>query len=129
MIRTSADIFNTDTNSDISISTFIKESFTDFLNWWYVIMPVRIVLSMRRTLTIIDDKFSISYIFKTAYIPWHRDYNFVGYFVGFFARLFVLIPGILVFLMTLSIYLIYLMFWIFIPMISVILTLISPFIY
>ncbi len=129
MIRTSADIFNSETNSEISISTFIKESFTDFISWWYVVMPVRIILSMRRVLTIIDDRFSISYIFKTAHIPWHRDYNFVGYLIGFFARLFVLIPGVIIFLLVLFVYIIYFIFWILIPITSVVLTLISPFIF
>ncbi len=128
MIRTSADIFNTENHEEISIPQFIKDSLSDFFSWWYIVMPVKIILNMRRVLTIIDDKFSISFIFQTVHIPWHRDYHFVGYFIGFAARLVVLIPGVLVFLTTLSLFILYILFWLAIPVISVTLTIISPFI-
>lgn len=95
--------------------------------WWYVTMPVWYVLSLRRILTIIDDQYSISLLLSHFFTPWHRDFTFVGYFIGVIMKLLFLPIGFFVIVTTLGLYLLFLVFWFAIPIITILGILFTPF--
>lgn len=95
--------------------------------WWYVTMPVWYVLSLRRILTIIDDQYSISLLLSHFFTPWHRDFTFVGYFIGVIMKLLFLPVGFFVIVTTLGLYLLFLVFWFAIPIITILGILFTPF--
>lgn len=98
----------------------------DLLLWWYVSMPVWYVMSLRRVLLIIDDKFSISFLLKNFFIPWHRDYTFVGLFMGIIMKAILIPIGLLVWIIVLCLYLIFLLFWIILPLATVVAIISTP---
>ncbi len=120
------DIFaQTKINQDSPLQ-IIKLSIYDFIYWWYVISPVTHILRLRRLLTVIDDAFSVTFSISTLFLPWHRDYTFVGYLIGIIMRMLLIVPGTIVLLTTLILYLAFMIFWLLIPVTSTILTIISP---
>ncbi|MBN1618706.1 hypothetical protein JW887_05210 [Candidatus Dojkabacteria bacterium] len=65
----------------------ITEEFKDFFRWWYIEMPSLFVGFIKRVLIVSDDTFSISLLFKTFFIPWHRDTSWAGIFFGITIRI------------------------------------------
>lgn len=100
----------------------------DFFSWWFLKMPLWHILSLRRVLLVIDDKFSISLLLKTFFVPWHRDHHLVGYFMGLTIRIMYLPIAISVLLATLIGYMIFILFWVLVPPATVLMIFISPFI-
>lgn len=111
----------------MSLSVITKGFFSDFFSWWYVQMPVKHILTLRRIITVIDDKFSISILFKTFFTPWHRDKSFVGYLVGFSMRALYLPIALSVLFFFIGGYLAFLIFWTILPPTAAIMSVITPF--
>ncbi|HVX93073.1 MAG TPA: hypothetical protein VHA74_03095 [Candidatus Dojkabacteria bacterium] len=122
-----SDIFESSKVEGLNTQVFLIDTLKDFLKWWYIKIPVQLILRLRRILTIIDDSFSISQLILTFFVPWHRDYSFVGYFIGIMARIIILIPGLITFILTFIIYLLIIIAWLLIPIVCITLTVISPF--
>lgn len=111
-----------------SLPTLILYTIKDFFNWWFLKMPLWHILTLRRILLVIDDQFSISLLLKTFFVPWHRDHHAVGYFMGITMRILYLPIAITVYLITLLGGLIFILFWVLIPLVTVAMIFISPFI-
>jgi hypothetical protein len=112
--------------SSSNILSVIIFSFKDFLDWWYVQMPIVYMLYLKRISTVVNDRLSITTLLKTFHIPWHRDYKLVGYFVGITARLLYLPIAILIYLTAVIAVILLLVFWIVVPMLSIILLILTP---
>lgn len=110
-----------------SLINLTLEYFQDFLHWWYISMPVWYILSLRRILTVINDQYSITLLLSNFFIPWHRDFTFVGFFIGIVMKLLFLPIGISVFLAVLAIYLLFIIIWLLLPIIIILGIFISPF--
>ncbi len=123
-----SDIFESSQVEGLNTQMFLFDTLKDFLRWWYIKIPIQLVLRLRRLLTVIDDGFSISQLLLTFSVPWHRDYSFVGYFIGIMARIIILIPGIITFILTFIVYILIIIAWLLIPITCLTLTVISPFI-
>lgn len=117
------------TDADIpsdNLTVVIAFTARDFLDWWFVQMPVVYISFLRRLSTVLNDKLSITLLLKTFFVPWHRDNSFVGYIVGFVMRLLYLPIALIIYFSvvigaTLGVFL-----WIAMPMIAGILIILTP---
>jgi hypothetical protein len=109
------------------INSFANWSKSFFL-WWYVSMPVWYILSLKRILTIIDDKFSVTLLLKNFFIPWHKKNNIFNYIFGILIKIIFLPIGISLIVLTSIIYMSYIIIWLLIPPITIATIFISPFV-
>ena len=118
--------------SDNDVKFSIINSFANwsksFFLWWYVSMPVWYILSLKRILTIIDDKFSVTLLLKNFFTPWHKKNNIFNYIFGIFIKIIFLPIGISLIVLTSIIYISYIIIWLLIPPITIAAIFISPFI-
>jgi len=101
--------------------------FQDFLNWWYVKMPVRHLRILARLSVIVDDNLSISLLLKNIFVPWHRDYSMIGYFFGFFIKLFYLPVACAIYLTAMIFYIAIILIWFILPVATIVFTVTSIF--
>lgn len=106
----------------------LKKWALDFFKWWYLTVPVLFVLSLRRTLTVIDDKLSVSFLIQNFLVPWHKEETFVGYLLGFVSKILVIPLGVILLILVFCIYILFLIFWVILPVSTISAILISPFI-
>jgi hypothetical protein len=111
-----------------SIPKLLTFTIRDFFKWWYIQMPVWQVKVLTRLIVVIDDQFSISLLIKNFSVPWHRDRSAVGYFIGIAMRILYLPLAISTLLLAIAGYLSFIIFWILIPIVTVIMIFISPFV-
>jgi hypothetical protein len=91
---------------------FIK----DFLNWWYVQMPIWHLRTLKRIVIILDDNFSFSLLLRNFFLPWHRDKSVLGYIVGILSKLFYLPLAFLIIICTTVTYILFIFFWLLLPL-------------
>ncbi|MEA3357003.1 MAG: hypothetical protein U9Q67_01035 [Patescibacteria group bacterium] len=102
----------------------IKSLFT----WWYIEIPVWYIGFVQRVLVICDDSLSISILLKTFFVPWHRDYTWLGIMFGITMRL-LYIPLATTILLSILLMLIFVaIIWAALPIMSVIYVIRTPFI-
>lgn len=110
----------------LSSSLLISEV-KEFLLWWYVEMPAWYISLIQRIVLICDDTLSISLLFKTFFIPWHRDYSMVGRGFGIAMRLLYLPVALSLTLGLVVIFTAVAIAWALLPFIAVISILRTPF--
>lgn len=110
-------------NSIIKLSLF---HFYDFFDWWYVRMPILYMLQFRRILVVLNDQLSISLLFRTFFVPWHRDSKPIGYLMGIVMRILYLPIALTIYIFTAVISMLLFLFWIFLPMLTIIFIIITP---
>jgi len=115
----------TDTKSTLDILLY---NLKDFLFWWYIQMPYRHFRSLLRIIVVMDDKFSISLLLKTFGVPWRRDTQLVGYFMGFAVRIIYLPIAIFILLLVITGYFAFILAWLLVPIVSIIFIILTPFI-
>jgi hypothetical protein len=87
----------------------------DFLNWWYVQMPIWHLRTLRRIVVVLDDNFSFTLLLRNFFLPWHRDRNILGYLVGILSKLFYL-PIVFAIIITITVtYILFIFFWLLLP--------------
>ena len=82
-----------------SYSKILVYFIQDFLNWWYVKMPIRHLKILGRISVLVDDNLSMSLLFKNFFVPWHRDNSLIGYFFGFLVKIFYLPIALLIYIL------------------------------
>ncbi len=128
-IQGKMDLFNPKEITDsTSPYQFLTNTFKDFTTWWYIKQPVVYIKQYIRIIDIIDDRFSTSFLLRTFFVPWHRDKHPVGYLIGIVARLIFIPIGLFLVALTTTGYVSLMLFWIIIPILSAVMTIISPFI-
>ncbi|MBI2356494.1 hypothetical protein HYV12_00335 [Candidatus Dojkabacteria bacterium] len=115
-------------SDSISPYQFVSSTVKDFTTWWYIKQPILFIKQYIRLIDVIDDRFSTSFLIRTFLVPWHRDKQFVGYLVGMIVRLIFIPVGLIMIAIATTGYLSLILFWILIPITSVIMAIISPFI-
>jgi hypothetical protein len=116
--------------SEIKIDSYISIFFftiQDFLNWWYVKMPIWHLRRLTRLSVVIDDQFSISLLLKNFFLPWHRDNSMIGYLFGIIMKLLYLPIGIFIYLLCMGLYLLFFLFWLLLPIGSLVFIILSFF--
>ena len=91
----------------------------EFMYWWYVRMPLWHLRMLARISTFIDDNLSISLLLKNFFIPWHRDFSFIGYIFGILIKLLYLPIAVMAYILVCTLYLVLLLLWFMLPPASV----------
>jgi len=99
----------------------------DFLNWWYIKMPVRHLRILARLSVIVDDNLSISILFKNFFVPWHRDYSMIGYFFGFIIKILYLPIAFVIYITAMIFYIAIILIWLILPVATIVFTVTSIF--
>jgi hypothetical protein len=100
---------------------FIK----DFLNWWYVQMPIWHLRTLKRIIIILDNNLSFSLLLRNLFLPWHRDKSVLGYMVGILSKLFYLPLAFLIIICTTVTYILFIFFWLLLPLGTLVFTISS----
>ena len=102
-------------------------TFQDFLRWWYIKMPIWHLRRLARLSIVIDDQFSISLLLRHFFLPWHRDNSAIGYLFGILMKILFLPFGISIYLASVALYLLLFIFWLILPIGSLVFVIISLF--
>lgn len=102
-----------------SYSTILLYSFNDFLKWWYVKMPIWHLRELNRISIVVDDQLSLSFLLKTFFVPWHRDYTFMGIVFGIAMRIIYVPIATVIYLTTVLIYLGIILLWLILPIATI----------
>ena len=87
----------------------------DFLRWWYIQMPIWHIRMIRRIVLVLDDNLSFSLLLKNFFLPWHRDRNIMGYFVGIISKLVYLPIAFSIIITAIIVYTLFFFFWLLLP--------------
>ncbi|PKN02959.1 hypothetical protein CVU76_02955 [Candidatus Dojkabacteria bacterium HGW-Dojkabacteria-1] len=90
-------------------------TFKEFLYWWYIRMPLWHLRMLSRISTFVDDNFSMSLLLKNFFIPWHRDFSFIGYTFGIIIKIIYLPIAIFAYIFICSLYLLVILVWLLLP--------------
>ena len=102
-------------NSIDSTLSILRYTIREFLNWWYIKMLVWHLRMLERVSVLADDNLSVSLLLKHFFLPWHRDYSFIGYVFGILIKLVYLPFAILTYLLICTIYLLLILSWLLLP--------------
>lgn len=87
----------------------------DFLVWWYLQIPYKLIQFLKRFILVIDDSFSFSIITHNFFSPWRKDRSIAGWFMGIATKVMYL-PIIISFILIGSLIVCsFLIVWIIIP--------------
>ncbi len=86
-----------------------------FLYWWYIRMPLWHLRMLARISTLVDDNLSISLLFRNFFLPWHRDFSFIGYTFGILIKIVYLPIAIIGYLFCNVMYLFLILVWLLLP--------------
>ncbi|MGI6423520.1 MAG: hypothetical protein ACOX0X_02820 [Candidatus Dojkabacteria bacterium] len=87
----------------------------DFLYWWYIRMPLWHLRMLARISTFVDDNLSVSLLLKNFFLPWHRDFSFIGYTFGILIKIIYLPIAIIAYILCNLIYLLLIIIWLLLP--------------
>ena len=102
-----------------SYAAVLLYSVQDFLRWWYVKMPIWHLRQLNRLSIVVDDYLSLSILFKTFLIPWHRDYSLMGFLFGIAMRLMYLPIASAIYIVIVTFYLFVILFWLMLPVATI----------
>lgn len=102
-----------------SYAAVLLYSVQDFLRWWYVKMPIWHLRQLNRLSIVVDDYLSLSILFKTFFIPWHRDYSLMGFLFGIAMRLLYLPIASAIYIVIVTFYLFVILFWLMLPVATI----------
>jgi hypothetical protein len=101
--------------------------FFDFFDWWYIRMPIIYILQAQRLSVVLNDQLSILLLVSTFFTPWHRDKIFIGYFIGIIMRILYLPIAISLYIVGMTTYLFFILFWILLPLLTIVFIFLTPF--
>lgn len=87
----------------------------NFLNWWYVQMPIWHLRTLRRIIIVLDDNLSFSLLLTHFFLPWHRDKNALGYLVGITSKIVYLPVAFAIITIAVITYILFIFFWLLLP--------------
>ncbi|KUK75876.1 MAG: transmembrane(s)protein [candidate division WS6 bacterium 34_10] len=93
----------------------------DFIQWWYVQMPIWHLRALRRIVIFLDDNLSFSLLLKNFFVPWHRDKNAIGYLIGITSKVIYLPIAFIIIATFTTTYIFFIFFWLLLPPSTVVL--------
>jgi hypothetical protein len=93
----------------------IGYSFKQFIRWWYAKMSMWHLKMLGRISVLLDDNLSISLLLKNFFLPWHRDFSFIGYVFGILIKILYLPIAISIFLLFCTLYIALILLWFLLP--------------
>ena len=70
---------------------------------------------LERVSVLADDNLSLTLLLKNFFLPWHRDYSFIGYVFGILIKLIYLPFALITYLVLSTIYLVLIVLWLVLP--------------
>ena len=102
-----------------SYAAILLYAVQDFLRWWYIKMPIWHLRQLNRLSIVVDDNLSLSVLMKTFFIPWHRDYSLMGFFMGIMMRILYIPIATAIYLIIVISYLLVLLIWLILPIATI----------
>lgn len=102
-----------------SYSMIFLYSFQDFLKWWYIRMPIWHLRELNRISTVVDDQLSLSFLLKTFFVPWHRDYSAMGILFGIMMRILYIPVATAIYLFAILFYIAFILVWLILPIATI----------
>ena len=93
----------------------IGYSFKQFIRWWYAKMSMWHFKMLGRISVLLDDNLTITLLLKNFFLPWHRDFSFIGYVFGILIKILYLPIAISIFLLFCTLYIALILLWFLLP--------------
>jgi len=93
----------------------IGYSFKQFIRWWYTKMSMWHFKMLGRISVLLDDNLTITLLLKNFFLPWHRDFSFIGYVFGILIKILYLPIAISIFLLFCTLYIALILLWFLLP--------------
>ncbi len=101
-----------DVDSNIEI---IGYTFKQFIRWWYIKMSMWHLKMLGRISVFLDDNLSITLLLKNFFLPWHRDFSFIGYVFGILIKILYLPIAVGIYLLFCTMYTALILVWFLLP--------------
>ena len=101
-----------DVDSNIEI---IGYTFKQFIRWWYTKMSMWHLKMLGRISVLLDDNLSITLLLKNFFLPWHRDFSFIGYVFGILIKILYLPIAVGIYLLFCTMYTALILVWFLLP--------------
>ncbi len=101
-----------DVDSNIEI---IGYTFKQFIRWWYTKMSMWHLKMLGRISVFLDDNLSITLLLKNFFLPWHRDFSFIGYVFGILIKILYLPIAVGIYLLFCTMYTALILVWFLLP--------------
>ncbi len=99
----------------------------DFINWWYIQMPIFYISKLERISIVLLDKLSISILIKNFFLPYSEHKNTSKYLLSIILKLTYLPISLTLYLITNLIIITLIIFWLLLPIITLLFIIISFF--
>lgn len=93
----------------------IGYTFKQFIRWWYTKMSMWHLKMLGRISVLLDDNLSITLLLKNFFLPWHRDFSFIGYVFGILIKILYLPIAISIYLLFCTLYITLILLWFLLP--------------
>ena len=99
-----------DNNIEIIVYTFKQ-----FIRWWYAKMSMWHFKMLERISVLLDDNLSITLLLRNFFLPWHRDFSFIGYVFGILIKILYLPIAVGIYLFFCTMYTALILIWFLLP--------------
>lgn len=82
-------------------------------------MPIWHLRELNRISIVVDDQLSLSFLLKTFFVPWHRDYTFMGITFGIVMRIIYIPIALVIYLTMVLLYLGIILIWLILPIATI----------
>jgi len=86
-----------------------------FIRWWYAKMSIWHLKMLGRISVFLDDNLSITLLLRNFFLPWHRDFSFIGYVFGILIKVLYLPIAIGIYIFFCIIYIALILVWLLLP--------------
>ena len=93
----------------------IGYTFKQFIRWWYIKMSMWHLKMLGRISVFLDDNLSITLLLKNFFLPWHRDFSFIGYVFGILIKILYLPIAVGIYLLFCTMYTALILVWFLLP--------------
>jgi len=99
-------------DSNIAI---IGYTLRQFIRWWYARMSIWHLKMLGRISIFLDDNLSITLLLRNFFLPWHRDFSFIGYVFGILIKVIYLPVAVGIYLFFCTMYTALILIWFLLP--------------
>ncbi len=109
-----------------SLPQLILFTLKDFIQWWYIQMPILFINILNRFLQVMNDQLSITLLLKNFFTSWKKDKSAIGYFMGIIMKILYLPIAIAIMLGAVGLSILLTTLWLLIPLATIFFILLTP---
>ena len=102
-------------NSIDSNIVIVGYTLRQFIRWWYAKMSIWHLKMLGRISVFLDENLSITLLLKNFFLPWHRDFSFIGYVFGILIKILYLPIAVGLYLFFCTMYTALILVWFLLP--------------